>query len=68
VTRRARDDDDAKPPAPARDRAAHGGMTLREIARELGLSPERVRQIEAAALAKLALAVDPSWRPDNEDR
>lgn len=29
------------------------GMTIREIARALGISPMRVRQLEASALAKL---------------
>ena len=35
-------------------------QSLREIAGRLGLSAERVRQIEERALGKLAAAVDPS--------
>ena len=31
------------------------GMSLRDIAKELGITRARVQQIEAAALAKLAL-------------
>jgi hypothetical protein len=49
-------------PAPKRKRLTHGreviapartGATLAEVAAELNVSPERVRQIEAAALKKL---------------
>ncbi len=37
----------------ARDPKRHAVMTLEEVAQKLGVSRERVRQIEAAALAKL---------------
>jgi hypothetical protein len=36
----------------------HGGATLLEVAAELGVSRERVRQIECAALAKLRSALE----------
>lgn len=32
-------------------------MTLEEVAREIGVTPERVRQIEARALRKIRLAL-----------
>jgi RNA polymerase primary sigma factor len=37
--------------------------TLREVAGELGVSAERVRQLEQRALAKLRAAVDPGFDP-----
>jgi DNA-directed RNA polymerase sigma subunit (sigma70/sigma32) len=37
--------------------------TLREVAGELGVSAERVRQLEQRALAKLRAAVDPGLDP-----
>ena len=36
---------------------ASGGMTLHELADELGISAERVRQIEAAAMKKMKAAL-----------
>ena len=36
--------------------------SLREIAEDLGVSAERVRQIEEASMRKLGEALD--WRPD----
>lgn len=32
-------------------------MTLSEVAKELGVTPERVRQIETAALRKIRIAL-----------
>jgi len=37
--------------------SAHGGCTLSEIASMMGIGRERVRQIEAKALAKLRKAM-----------
>ncbi len=38
--------------------AHHGGASLEEIAGEWGLTRERIRQIEAAALGKLRRALE----------
>lgn len=38
-------------------------MTLKEVAKRLGISSERVRQIERGALRKLAYALGP-WRQE----
>jgi RNA polymerase sigma-32 factor len=35
----------------------HGGMTLHELAAEYGVSAERIRQIEVAALKKMRKAL-----------
>src|SRR5574337_186844 len=39
---------------------ASGGMTLHELAAEYGVSAERIRQIEAAALKKMRKALEPA--------
>ncbi|TSE26197.1 RNA polymerase sigma factor RpoH [Tepidimonas sediminis] len=41
------------------DEHGHGGKTLQELADEYGVSAERIRQIEAAALKKLRKALEP---------
>ena len=40
-----------------RTSSTHGGCTLSEIANMLGIGKERVRQIEARALAKVRKAI-----------
>ena len=37
-----------------------GGMTLHELASEYGVSAERIRQIEVAALKKMRRALEPA--------
>jgi RNA polymerase sigma-32 factor len=37
-----------------------GGMTLHELAAEYGVSAERIRQIEVAALKKMRKALAPA--------
>jgi RNA polymerase sigma-32 factor len=37
---------------------ASGGMTLHELAAEYGVSAERIRQIEVAALKKMRKALE----------
>jgi hypothetical protein len=39
-----------------------GGMTLHELAAEYGVSAERIRQIEVAAMKKMRKALDPPER------
>jgi RNA polymerase sigma-32 factor len=39
---------------------ASGGMTLHQLAAEYGISAERVRQIEVAALKKMRKALEPA--------
>ena len=46
----------------ALDLAGRGGMTLDEIGALLGVTRERIRQIEGTALAKLVPALA-EWRP-----
>ena len=43
--------------AKSRTSSTHGGCTLSEIANMLGIGKERVRQIEARALAKVRKAM-----------
>ena len=40
------------------------GRTLESLGQELGVSKERVRQLEARALAKLRRSLEPRWRAD----
>jgi RNA polymerase sigma factor (sigma-70 family) len=42
------------------------GQTLREIAAELGISKERVRQLQMKALDKLRELIDPDLMPVDE--
>lgn len=56
------DDDPAVTPSCALDVAEEGGVTLEEIGELLQLSRERVRQIEAAAIAKVERKIGPEWR------
>jgi RNA polymerase sigma-32 factor len=37
---------------------ASGGMTLHELAAEYGVSAERIRQIEVAAMKKMRKAIE----------
>ena len=46
---------------------ASGGMTLHELAAEYGVSAERIRQIEVAAMKKMRKALAPK-RPDAAGR
>lgn len=53
----------------ALDLAEEGGLILEDIGRSLGVTRERARQIEVAALTKAvkparALGLDEVWRPD----
>ena len=47
---------------------ASGGMTLHELAAEYGVSAERIRQIEVAALKKMRKALEPAPRPEAGNR
>jgi len=40
------------------------GISQDECAKRLGITRERVSQIERQAIAKLVLLVNPDWRPE----